>query len=77
MDHFGSAKLMIAFHAQYVKRTKTLIFDRDLPEEEAIQSADHYLENFKVLYCKIKRCEKACPPGIGERDMDCSKVRIG
>jgi hypothetical protein len=59
MDHFGSAKLMISCHAQYVKRTKTLIFDRDLPEEEAMQTADHYLENFKVLYCKIKRCEKA------------------
>jgi hypothetical protein len=59
VDHFGSANLMIACHAQYVKRTKTLIFDRDLPEEEAIQTADHYLENFKVLYCKIKRCEKA------------------
>jgi hypothetical protein len=59
MDHLGSAKLMIACRAQYVKRTKTLIFDRDLPEEEAIQTADHYLENFKVLYCKIKRCEKA------------------
>jgi hypothetical protein len=59
MDHFGSAKLMIACHVQYVKRTKTLIFDRYLPEEEAIQTADQYLENFKVLYCNIKRCEKA------------------
>jgi hypothetical protein len=59
MDHFGSATLMIACHAQYVKRTNTLIFDRYLPEEEAIQSADHYLENFKGLYCKIKIYDKA------------------
>jgi hypothetical protein len=59
MDHFGSAKLMISFHAQFMKRTKTLIFDRDLPEEESIQTADQYQENFKVLYCKIKRCDKA------------------
>jgi hypothetical protein len=36
-----------------------LIFDRDLPEEESIQTADQYLENFKVLYCKIKKCERA------------------
>jgi hypothetical protein len=77
MDHLGSAKLMIACHEQYVKRTNTLIFDRDLPESEAIQTTDHYLENFKVLYCKIKRCEKALNAlPETERDVDCSKVCI-
>jgi hypothetical protein len=59
MEHFGSVKLMIACQYQHIKLTNTLIFDRDLPDGEAIQTADQYLENFKVLYCKIKKCEKA------------------
>jgi hypothetical protein len=54
MEHFVSAKLTIARREQYVKRTKTLIFDRDLPEGEAIQTADQYLENFKVYTVTLK-----------------------